>query len=184
MINASRQYFRDETRPRLSMIFCGAEFWMSLLIGVILAGWGDQLLPADAKLKDIGGSLLSYAAIALGFCLAGLTLALTLPDREFARKLATPLPGEKHRDAYSDLLFVFSWTAISHWLLVVAFIVALVFVDPSKSIAGYKWVWRDRALSGVLSFVTAYGIFQFLITLITLSQVGRVYIRSLKEAQK
>jgi hypothetical protein len=57
---------------------------------------------------DVTTGLIAYAAIALGFCVAGLTISLTLPDRDFASQLAFCKEKGEPTNAYSDLLFVFS----------------------------------------------------------------------------
>jgi phosphoglycerol transferase MdoB-like AlkP superfamily enzyme len=184
MINATRQYLRDEIGPRAGNIIGGSELWLSLLIGIACAVWGDQILLGKTKIGDMVSGLLTYASIAFGFCLAGLTLALTLPDRSFAKRLATSKVSNRKQDAYSDLLFVFSWTAICHWVAIVAFIVALVVAGPQSDILPSTAPISRRVFVAVIAFITAYGVLRFLITLITLSQVGRLYIMSLSNDQK
>jgi len=184
MINATRQYLRDEIGPRVESIIGGSELWLSLFIGIACAVWGDQILLGKAKIGDIVGGLLTYASIAFGFCLAGLTLALTLPDQNFVKKLATSKVSNRKHDAYSDLLFVFSWTAICHWVAIVAFIAALVLAGPQSDILPAAAPISRRVVVAVIAFITAYGVLRFLITLITLSQVGRLYIMSLHNDTK
>jgi hypothetical protein len=78
--------------------------------------------------------LIAYASIALGFCVAGLTISLTLPDRDFASHLATlKCPGQS-TNSYSDLLFVFSWTAIAHWGVILMLFVVILLTESGSAL--------------------------------------------------
>jgi hypothetical protein len=110
---------------------------------------------------------------------------LTIPDAQFARELATATPpaqGFKHTrrkpNAYADLLFVFSWTAVAHWVVILAGLVALLTRGFDRALAHGDLA--TRATDALLAFVVAYAALQFLITLITLAQVGNTYITRLK----
>jgi hypothetical protein len=67
-------------------------------------------LPGSTKLGEVLTIVLAYAATAFGFSVAGLTVALTLPDAAFVHELATKKPTGKFAEltrkpnAYSDLL--------------------------------------------------------------------------------
>jgi hypothetical protein len=147
-------------------------------MGALVAFGGADDILAGVHTKEIAATLLTYAAIALGFCLAGLTLALTLPDRDFAKRLATSI-NKRTTDAYSDLLFVFSWTAIAHWVSVVSALLLILLWQDQPLIPSDVLPSR-RFMVALVTILVAYSFFQFLITLITLSQVGRTYINSLK----
>jgi len=197
VIRAIWGYLRDEVLPRWQAVIFGSELWLAIVIGITCGIWGDDLALAHAKVGDITSAVLTYAAIAFGFCLSGLSLVLALPDREFATRLARSSPTGSRASHYSELIFVFSWTAIIHWLDVAGSIALFVFcgseerVFPPCDYARSKvnlldfvhreWFWIDRRLVVfAATFLTVYAVFQFLITLITLAQVGRVYIDSLK----
>ncbi len=187
MIKSIHQYVTEEVCPRIVDILTGSEFILSVLLSAAIAIWGDKVLFGSVKMEQISTALLTYSAIALGFCIAGLTLVLTLPNSEFTKKLSeSKLDPQVNngRDAYSDLLFVLSWAAICHWLIIVVVILAIVFngFDTKIFDAGPS-VYR-RVGVGITAFVSLYGLFQFLIVLITLSQVGRVYIAEIKKKGK
>jgi hypothetical protein len=111
-----------------------------------------------------------------------------LPDDKFVYHLATADPkNERLRNhprkpnAYSDLLFVYSWTALLHWLVIV-FSFAMVFgLGFDHRLGGDHISALTRATDGLLVFLIAYASVQFVITLVTLSQVGRRYVRHLKQ---
>jgi hypothetical protein len=126
MIKPLIQYFRDEGVPRLRKIIIAPESLVAVVVGGAFLKWGDKFFSQSPKIGDLATGLIAYTAIALGFCVAGLTISLTLPDQDFATKLACPKKENDPTNAYSDLLFVFSWTAISHWLALVVFWLDLI----------------------------------------------------------
>jgi hypothetical protein len=82
---------------------------------------------------------------------------------------------------YSDLLFVFSWTAVVHWAVIVFGLVELVACDYGGALVETPYDLLARLRLGLLTFLVLYAVFQFLITLITLSQVGNRYIEHLRD---
>lgn len=181
MIKALGHYVTDEAVPRVREIILSTDFVVAVALGCFAAFFGDSVNLADAKIGDIVGALLTYAAIAFGFCLSGLTVALTLPNDDFVKFLAKSKPKTKKFDAYSDLMFVFSWTALVHWIDVVALIVVLIVAGSDHKILPIDSSPIRRTVVGLLTFVITYGIFQFMLTLITLAQVGRIYVKRLND---
>ena len=107
-----------------------------MVIGGTIYKYAQGTAFSKVKVGEITGALLTYVAIAVGFALAGLTLALTLPDRGFARLLADKvlpkLPSKPN--AYSDLLFVFSWTGLLLWMVIVLAISCSILVGQEQEI--------------------------------------------------
>jgi len=188
MLRPLKQYLLDEGVPRWRSIILTPETFIAILVSAVFLLYGDQWFDKP-KIGDLTTGLIAYASIALGFCVAGLTISLTLPDRDFASKLATlKRPGES-TNSYSDLLFVFSWTAVVHWAAVLLLFVVILLSESNTTLlpAGHS---RTRAwIVALIAGWCTYCLCQFLITLITLSQVGAVYIKHLadfhanKEAQ-
>jgi hypothetical protein len=177
VIKAVSWYARRETLPRIRSIVVSGGTFIAVVIGILAGRLGAQFIPASTTVGSLAIAFLTYAAIALGFSLAGLTLALTLPNDKFVQLLCGTRAPEKTHDAYSDLLFVFSWTAIVHWLLVVVSVLLVLLVNPSQP--AFE-VGLHRLKVGLVSGLVVYCLLQFLVTLITLSQVGTVYIRHLQ----
>jgi hypothetical protein len=173
MIRDIHWYSWQVVRPRTKSILYSSELWLAIIIG-ILAGWfGGKWIPTTTTTATVSMAFLTYASIALGFSLAGLTLTLTLPNDGFVELLATTIPKNRKEDSYSGLLFIFSWTAIIHWLLVVVTVVLVLFVKPDQPAFEIN---RHQIRSGLVAGFSAYCLFQFLLTLFTLAQVGMVYI--------
>jgi hypothetical protein len=187
MLKTIRSYIRDEVWPRRREILRGDQLWLALLGSVVVVLFASRWGLAQTQVGELVTVVLAYAAVAFGFCLAGLTVALTLPNAEFVKKLATAEPTQRQFQragrvpvAYSDLLFVFSWTAVAHWAVIVCGLVELVGCGYGAQLIGDSYGPAERVRLGLLTFLVLYAVFQFLITLITLSQVGNRYVDHLK----
>lgn len=175
MITSLLQYLREEALPRTADIFKGSEFWIAVIVGALCGIWGHLVIPPTTKVSDVCVALLTYAAIALGFSLAGLTLVLTLPNPNFVKELANTRPEKSKHDSYTNLLFVFTWTAFAHWILILMSVVLLVISGSNLPVLPMIYT-RHQIMTGILAALSVYCLLQFLITLFTLSQVGRVNI--------
>jgi hypothetical protein len=176
MIPSVWSYLRHEVLGRWSEIVGGSEFWLSVVVGAVL-WWRLSWLPAaDLYVHDIVGIALTYAAIALGFCVAGMTIVLTLPHDEFVARLASTKLEGKRGNGYSDLMFVFSWTAIAHWVCIVVLCIETVLSSREDIVFSAAYKDGRRVFVGMSAALVMYCFAQFLITLITLSQVARALI--------
>jgi hypothetical protein len=193
LIGGLARYLRWQVAPRWFSIFGGSEFWVSVAVAIAFGVFIGHDRIGSAKVGDVVTALLAYAAVAFGFSLAGLTIALTLPDENFTRELATASKGaptgnwqklksrvEPKSDAYSDLLFVFSWTAAANWCTVALGFGLLVAWGFDEPVIPVHPSTAHRVAAGLLVFFASYAICLFLVTLFTLSQVGRVYITQLR----
>lgn len=174
-------FYRKGICGRWKDIIFTQEISISILVGIFIATYGHRFFPTSAKILDIAIGFLGYAAIALGFCVGGMTIALTFPDREFMTKLATFKLPRKEGDALSGLLFVFSWTAVVHWCsLVVILAVVLLKGHQDQDLLSAISVY-SRILIGSIVAICSYALMQFVITVLTLWQVGYVYIDKLRK---
>lgn len=187
MLRTLRSYLAREVLPRRRSIARSSQLWIAIVAGAASWLWGDKLGVAHTSISDVTTAVLAYAALAFGFCLAGLTIALTLPDERFARSLATvrhpkdpTLADGRPRSAYSDLIFVFSWTASAHWAVIVWAIGVLAACGGHLQLMPTHANVGDKAAAAGLAFLLSYALMQFMVTVITLSQVGNRYIDSLR----
>jgi hypothetical protein len=178
-----------------------SHLWLAVAAGVAAALFGADAAIGEAMLKDVVPAVLAYAAIGFGFALAGLTISITIPDAGFARLLATAKPPDPKKkglsratrrrrrralkreeppNAYLDLMFVFSWTALVHWLTLAwgAGMVAACGLD--REFFGDSACWPLRAASGVLAALVVYAVLQFLGAVLTLAGLGSVYVSRLR----
>lgn len=129
MFQALAQYIKDEATPRWRTIVLTWESVIALSVFIFFLKFGNRLFNAHPKVSDVSTGVIAYASIALGFCIAGLTISLTFPEPKFTLKLATPPHKGQKTNPYSDLLFVFSWTAIAHWLAVLVMFLVVLLTD-------------------------------------------------------
>jgi hypothetical protein len=183
MIGAIRQYAKDEVWPRRRRILLQPQIVGAVALGVLTSQFGAAWPFAELKMGDMTMMLLTYSAIALGFCITGMALVLTLPNEGFVSLLMHHRLGRHSESSYSDLLFVFSWTAVVHWSTVVLSIIAVCIRRPDRVVLmvsdGVGW----RVLAGCIVALSCYALIQFLLTVITLSEIGRLYIREFPRRQ-
>lgn len=161
-----RRNLRDLLAPELALGFSGGFFFR----WAFHHGYIDP-----AKVDSIAAALLTYATISFGFCVAAISIIINIPQIRFARKLALThkksKDGKTGLDAYSNLLFIFSWTAMWHWFMITVTLVFQIF--KPHVFHG----WQLLLLGGI----SCYALCLFLITLIAINQFGDAYIRDLRD---
>lgn len=191
MIRAFASYIAEQIRPRGREIATEPEALFAVAAGIAAAIWLGCIELGDSKVGDVLTVVLAYAAVAFGFSVAGLTVALTLPNAEFVDKLANmdeePSRSRRKRrpagfrdNAYSRLLFVFSWTAVLHWGVIATGFAMLIVRGYDAKLMPDDACFGIRVLVGAVTFFLVYAAAQFLVTLVTLSQVGNAYISTLR----
>lgn len=181
MIETLVSYLKREVIPRWRTVFFTSEFLVALAVTAAVGYWGPNTFNGKPTVNEFVTAVAAYAAIAMGFCVAGMTIALTLPSKELMEQLAVREIRGLHGNALSGLLFVFSWTAFVHWLAVVAMLTALVVAGSDQSLLAAQASMARRAMIGTICGFVIYCLCQFAITIITISQVGEVYIEELKK---
>jgi hypothetical protein len=81
-------------------------------------------------------------------------------------------------------MFVFSWAALIHWLDIVAAIALFAFYGAEAKVLPANASSIRHVVIGVLTFLSIYAVCRFLTALITLSQVGRLYVARLAKLTK
>jgi hypothetical protein len=180
MLKPLSQYMKAEAAPRWRGILLTWETTITIVVTGVFLIFGGRLFASYPKISDITTGAIAYSSIALGFCIAGLTISLTFPEATFTLKLAS---GDGGTNPYSDLLFVFSWTAIAHWCAVMVMFVVILSTDGSSALLAPGFSQFRLWVVSLIAGLCVYCLCQFLITLITLSQVGSVYIKFLAEKQ-
>lgn len=177
MIGSALDYWRREVRPRRRRILWGSHFLIAAVLGIVFSLFGPSLHTGRITYGDVAGALLAYGAISFGFAVAALSLVLAIPHDRFSKWLAASHESPRSaRSSYDDLIFVFSWTAALHWMLVVTILMTVFAHGSSRQVFPALDDVGDRLSSGGLLFITVYGVCQFLIALITLAQFGKLYV--------
>lgn len=190
MISALLDYCRTEVFPRWGKVVISTEAAIAAVLALLFGIFGSGTGIAVASAGDVVFVLLAYAAIGFGFSVAGLTLVLTAPDRDFAAELAWSDPSEDglaqeapERSSYGNLLFIFAWTALAHWAIVVGGFVLFFALGRDGTLLADGSSVTHRIAVSVVVFVTIYAVELFLVTVITLAQVGRAYITRLQRSR-
>jgi hypothetical protein len=181
MIKPLLSYCCASIRPRIWRILLQPQVALAMGIGILIFNLGPGLPMARVKVGDISIMVLTYAAIAFGFCIAGMALVLTLPSTEFLKSLQKHKLDGSTQSSYLDLLFVFSWTAVCHWLLVVFGITAILMRGDVPTLFSYSDPACWKVFVSTLFGLCSYTLIQFLMTVITLTQVGDLYSRELSK---
>jgi len=189
MMRAACRFVRHEVGPRWKKIVLNGANVAAAGSGIAIALLARPLGLESVSLHAVHGSALTYAAISLGFCLAGLTLVLGLVDGDYERWLTKKelAAGSKQSvgtdNRVGNLLFVFAWASVMQWVLVVASTTTLILapesaqlLDPNRSSA-----W-PAVLLGVYAWLLVYSFLLMLIVILTLAKVGRVKILKSIEA--
>lgn len=175
MIRPVHDYCRSQIRPRLSRIVVQPQVLVAAAIWAVVVVYGSCLPVAAVKPGDIVTAILTYAAISFGFCIAGLAMVLTFPNDRFLMVVCRNSISGSGTTSYSDLLFIFSWTAVCHWVLVLLGLYAFAVRGAREVLLnqfdGLGW----KVLVASLMALVWYCLIQFLITVITMSQLGEVY---------
>lgn len=187
MISALLAFLQREALSRTRTIVVSSEVAIALAGGILGVVFADDLAIGHTATGDVVFVVRAYAAIAFGFSVAGLAVVLTAPDRVFASRLAwsdpvTPGIADKppKRNSYSNLLFIFSWTAIAHWLVVIVSLAVLVGLGSETALLPEGSSLKHSVTIGLLVGVTIYAVELFLVTVVTLSDVGDTYIKTLQ----
>lgn len=152
-------------------------------ICAIMAGLAAALLVPragneQALVPDLAVTALTFASISFGACLTGAVLALTVPskDQRDHWSLAS-LPGSSFSH-FSDLMFVFTWSAMSQ-LAVVGAAVGLYLFESPPAPAGKQHVYAAlKVFLGILGVVSINAILQLTAVVKTISQIAVVGTKS------
>lgn len=175
-----RQFYLDEVKPRKNTIFLSDHALIAILFSLLLSLIGDFLGFESLKKESVVSALFNYSSIAMGFCVTCVTMCLTMGDKEFVKHLCSHKTLENKSDSFSDLIFVFSWTAVCHWLSIIILVIATLNTNDNETLFSNSFNIAERISFLFSSAVIFYSLLQFLITIITTMQVGKVYSKFLK----
>jgi hypothetical protein len=164
-------------------ILLSADLWLSVGLGVALWHFPRFFDVGTTTVGTIVSVLLTYGAVALGFCLTGLVLAVTLPSQHFAQTLVGTIDPQSKLDTYTKLVHVFTWAAACHWVLLIYSIIWLTTVGSDKQIATIALGRGGLVAASVLAGLGLYCFFRFFIVIITVAQASTTYIQVIKRPQ-
>lgn len=176
MIKAIGDFVGRDLRPRWVRIVVSAHFLGAVTFTALFALGIIELPVEEQPASNLSGIAITYAAIAFGFSLSTALVLLTLPRLEFLLFLKSEQGATSDSNALEDLLFIFVWTGILHWGLIAMTILLWSASEPGAPLLASTSSWLDRLLVGGWMGVGIYALAQFLVSIITLQQLGRVYV--------
>ncbi len=146
---------------------------LELVVAAVAATlYGAHGLPSGGyapPLAEAARQLSGYAALGFGTCLTTMGLAARWATEDFSEFLRAQR-GQPSRVAnYNILLFKLSWTAIVHWVLLIAGILVGVVASPDWKLWGSDPGSPARVSGAVLVFLFAYGLMLLLSSVLVLS---------------
>lgn len=180
MIRTFLTFLKEDLSPRWKSVVCGSEFFFAIAAGITISQFAQRAAWAPTVQAHVfATAILTYASIALGFSIAGASVALALPEK-FVRVLHDSFDESGNR-MFGNLIFVYAWTAAIHVILAIVAVFGFFIFDPAEHLLTKVLSWRND-YAGVLVGVSVYCVIQFLITIAVICSVGRVYANHLNEA--
>ncbi len=165
-------YLRHECSPHWRTLLFDRQILFGAGAVALAIYWpGAPLSFTVGKLTELSQS---YGATSLGFALTIYTLALTLPQPAVVELLAGYRQKADSTDAYTKLLFVFSWTAISQCLLVISAFATHMSVELALPLRRTGFFWQRDLPVVATVFLLVYAVLQFLTAILTVAQLGRI----------
>lgn len=166
MANKRKGYVVPEVCPRLPKLLKDPTFIISIVLGLIfyvtIKIKPDFFPISQAYCDQLAQAALAYAAISFGAAIAGMGFTLALPGEDRIRRWSK---DSEHND-FVELVFVFTWSAVSQLLVIVICLLAMVF--GYKVVAGSNPVLLAASLSAV-----CYSIFELYSVVKSVMQLAR-----------
>lgn len=172
-MRALNSFLRRQVRPRLRIILLSGQVGVTIVVvGLVWVFTASERI----VLNDVVPVGTAYTAIAIGFALAGSLSALAIPDREFVDEMMDLSVESQVGDAFSNLVFVFTWTGFVHWLLLAELLLVWGFVGTGSVKIAVDASFLQRATFAGGLAIAVYAVLQFLVAILTVSQIGSAYI--------
>jgi hypothetical protein len=179
-------YWRGQVWPRRQQAFLNRRVAGAAVAAVglpLLLHLATPLSLISLTIDSLASAGLGYAALSFGACIMGAVLVLTLPStRQIGEWATTAMKGNTH-SRLSDLLFVFTFSAMLQLAVVVTCGVAFV-------VGGDGDAWPENPktthvlLFGLSTFIVIFSVQQLVAVVRTISTVGHAIIVGLNTPAK
>ena len=141
-------------------------------VGVVAALLIPRIANEQALVSDLAATALTFASISFGACLTGAVLALTVPSKDQRDYWSqSGLPGSRFSH-FSDLIFVFTWSAMSQLAVVGASVGLYLAEAPPTTIPTQHVDIALRVCLGILGAVGVNAVLQLTTVVKTISQLA------------
>lgn len=161
--------------PRAGRLLLDRNLGLSLLAALLLTAFGRDLPLGTLQIGDLASAGLAYSALAFGACVTGAVLTVSLAPYRRVRELATSGPEDWRYPHYSELLFVFTWSAVAQLAVILASLLA--YIMGGSTVVGPADPYPSHlVLLFLAASVLVYALLQLFTVVATLSQLGVVLI--------
>lgn len=174
------QYFAGQVRPRLRAIVFHRTTYLACFASVVLYVCARWTTFGDVPIEAIRTNLTAYAALSFGASISGCILILTLPSREFIRIASSHRIGGRRQSSYSDLLFVFTFSAVAQ-LWTIGVVVAMFALGGSEAVLADGARATHHLLFLLAAFVVVFSLVRLVVVVTTVSQLGVVIESAVRE---
>jgi hypothetical protein len=146
----------------------------AVVLGLAAALLIPQISNEQALVSNLAATALTFASISFGACLTGAVLALTVPSKDQREHWSqSGLPGRPFSH-FSDLMFVFTWPAMSQ-LAVVGASVGIYLAEARPTTISAQHVGLPlHIFLGILGVVGINAVLQLTAVVKTISQLAVV----------
>lgn len=172
---ADLRFLRGQVLPRRRQLLRSWAPYAALVSALGITFALPVLPAATMRIMDAAGYGLTFASISMGACFSAIVLSIGLPGTSRLRLWSLRNGVTPGKSALSELIFVLVWAALWQVLLIVTCVVSVAFGG------GYPLGAPAAAYSHVFGlvvgfFVFFYCVFELLIVIQTLTQVGVMII--------
>ncbi len=169
------RFWRGQVAGRIGRLVRDRVLLLSVLLAAATTAAVRWLPLRELKISEVAAAGLSFGSLAFGACVTGAVLSISLAPAERVVAIATRgLPGQPFSH-YSDLIFVFTWSAMAQLGVVMASLIALAIGGGGLVGPAQPYVTHTLLVFLALS-VTIYAVAQLFTVVNTISQLGVVII--------
>ena len=166
-------YYLGQVVPRLRKILWHWTFVLTIMASICLYFCARWTSFGDVSIASLRSNLTAYAALSFGASIGSCVLVLTLPNRDFIRAVSLhKLEGSCH-SSYSDLLFVFTFSAMAQ-LATIGAVVAMYGLGGTEQVLADHASLSHHVLLILAVVVVVFSVLRLVLVVTTLSQLGVV----------
>lgn len=175
------RFLQRDLGERITRVIFSAHFLLSGVLGFVLVFPEVILCGMSLKISKnlIYDKMIDYNVTIFGFSVAAIAIIISLPKGQYLNFLTRGLKTDK--TPLHDILFILTWTSFVH---VIAFFYILVLSVGFDHREGEQIIHQQmsiivKIIYGLYFWIQIYSCIQFLVTLISVYQVSRLYATSL-----
>jgi hypothetical protein len=173
MLDALLPYLGQVLTRHTRRIFATTHPYLALSVPLFVIPWfGDDLGLSALKIGDTITASATYNTVIFGFCAAATALVLAIPNERFLQFISTRAGSTT---PFRDIIFVFSWTGVVHWIAFALSLLCLVFYGNDAIIKITSSTSHEYKLFMIYATAQIYAFLQFLVTMIAVYEVGDLY---------